>query len=102
MTAIIPRRLFDDPLDDKPLRPMINNSEPRPTDMVDANASITVEFNERLKAMARKQGKTAKQLIGELLMDTRPVLDKWEAKQEATRLRERFGENWMQLFQQVE
>lgn len=101
MTAIVPRRLFDDFVDDQPIRPISGSPDPQSTGMVRACGSIPVEFNERLKAMARKQGKTAEQLIGELLMELRPVLDQWEAKQEAMRLRERFGDQWMDLLQKV-
>ncbi|MEB3354693.1 MAG: hypothetical protein VKM34_10760 [Cyanobacteriota bacterium] len=98
MTAIVPRRLFDD-FEDDAMQPQPNTmeSEPQSSGMVRACARIPVEFNERLKAMARGQGKTAEQLIGELLMELRPVLDQWEAKQEAARLRERFGPNFLNL-----
>lgn len=102
MTAIVPRRLFDDVLTEaeQPQTPS-KEAELRANGLIRANGIIPIEFNERLKAMARKQGKNADQLIGELLLELRPVLDQWEAKQEAARLRERFGDNWMQLLQQA-
>lgn len=101
MSAIVPRRLFDDKFNDQSQQPQLNDSEPKTCGLVRATGSIPVEYNERLKAMARKQGKTADQLIGELLLQMQPMLDHWEAQQEAIRLRERFGDNWMQLLQEA-
>jgi hypothetical protein len=102
MIAIIPRREFEEDLVDVgSLQAPSKEANQWNGDMVRATGSIPVEYNERLKAMARKQGKTADQLIGELLLEMRPVLDQWEARQEAVRLRERFGPDWMQLLQEV-
>lgn len=102
MTAIVPRRLFDDALAEvKQSQTPSKEAELKANGLIRASGIIPIEYNDRLKAMARKQGKNADQLIGELLLELRPMLDQWEAKQEANRLRERFGDNWMQLLQQV-
>lgn len=103
MTAIVPRRLFEDaPAEVHQLQAASKDAELKASGLIRASGIIPIEYNERLKAMARKQGKNADQLIGELLLELRPVLDQWEARQEAARLRERFGDNWMQLLQQAE
>lgn len=101
-TTIVSQRLFSDIDDDQPAQPPTKESDLKANGLVRASGIIPIEFNERLKAMARKQGKTADQLIGELLMELCPVMDQWEAKQEAVRLRERFGDNWIQLLQHAE
>lgn len=85
MTAIVPRRLFEEDS----------------TEWVRAGGSVPAALNDRFKAMARLQGKTADQFIGELLMSLAPQLDHMEAKQEAERLRDRFGDNWLQILNQV-
>lgn len=85
MTQIVPRRLFED----------------EPVEWVRANGSVPAALNDRFKSMARSQGKTADQFIGELLMSLAPQLDQMEAKQEAERLRNRFGDNWLQILNQV-
>lgn len=101
-TTIVSEQLFDDaPGGAQQLQTPSKEVEPKANGLVRASGVIPIEYNERLKAMARKQGKTADQLIGELLMELRPVLDQWEAKQEAMRLRERFGDQWMDLLQRV-
>ena len=61
-----------------------------------------MQLNERFKAMARRQNKTAHDFIGEMLMQLAPVLDRMEAQIEAERLRERFGDEWLNVLQQVE
>jgi len=85
MTAIVPRRLFEED----------------PIEWVRATGSIPTALNDRFKAMARLQSKTADQFIGELLMSLAPQLDLMEAKQEAERLQDRFGDNWLQILNQV-
>lgn len=100
MTAVIPRRQFDDDfIEVQASESLSREAESKEMGMIRTSGSIPVEYNERLKSMARKQGKTADQLIGELLLEMRPVLDQWEARQEAVRLRERFGPDWMQLLE---
>ena len=101
MTATIPRRLFDDSNEDYSVDIPSKEADLKANGMIRAHGIIPIEYNERLKAMARKQGKNTDQLIGELLIEMRPILNKWEVQQEAARLRERFGDNWMEVFQQV-
>jgi hypothetical protein len=101
MTSTVPRRLFDDFVDDQPMETYSKEADLKANGMIRANGIIPIEYNDRLKAMARKQGKNADQLIGELLLEMRPALDKWEAQQEAARLRDRFGDNWMEVLQQA-
>lgn len=102
MTSTVPRRLFDDMFDDQSQNPQSKESDLRANGLVRANGIIPIEYNERLKAMARKQGKNADRLIGELLLEMQSKLDAWEAQQEVVRLRERFGDNWLNLLQQAE
>ena len=103
MTATsIPRRLFDEEPDDfTPSLQLTKEADLRAHGLIRASNIIPIEYNERLKSMARKQGKNADQLMGELLMEMRPRLDQWEASQEAERLRERFGDQWLEILQSV-
>jgi predicted DNA-binding protein len=70
--------------------------------MIRAHGIIPIELNERLKAMARKQGRNADQLIGELLEKSAADVDRWEAEQEVIRLRERFGAKWIDVLRQAD
>lgn len=98
MTAIVPRRMFDEAIEiNEQPQSYSKDVDIKECGLIRASGIIPIEYNERLKVMARKQGKNADQLIGELLLEMRPALDQWEAKQEAARLRDRFGDNWMQL-----
>ena len=85
-----------DPPSPFPTTPM-NTSQ-----LIRTHASIPMQLNERFKAMARRQNKTAHDFIGEMLMQLAPVLDRMEAQIEAERLRERFGDEWLNVLQQVE
>ena len=87
MTAIVPRRLFDDAEEPKYVR---------------AAGSIPEQLNERFKAMARRHDKTAETFIGEMLMRIEPVLDQMEARIETERLRRQFGDNWLSILQQAD
>jgi predicted DNA-binding protein len=101
MTAIIPRRLFDDMPDDQTQHPPTKEAELKANGMIRSSLVIPIEHNERLKAMARKLGKNTDQLIGEMHMQfVAPNVDRWEAQQEVARLRERFGDDWLSLLQQ--
>lgn len=102
MTTTIPRRLFDDMPDDQTQQPPSKEAELKANGMIRSSLVIPIEHNERLKAMARKLGKNTDQLIGEMHMQyVAPNVEQWEAKQEAARLRERFGEDWLQLLMQA-
>ena len=87
MTAIVPRRMFDDAEDPKFVR---------------AHGSIPEHLNERFKSMARRQDKTAELFIGEMLMRLEPVMDQMEARFETERLRKQFGDNWLSILQRAD
>lgn len=70
--------------------------------LVRSSNIIPIELNERFKAMARKQGRNADQFIGELLQKCAIELDRLEAEQEVQRLRERFGDAWLDVLRQAE
>ena len=70
--------------------------------LIRVSGVIEITLNERLKALARKQGRTADQLIGELITRSAGEVDRLEAEQEAARLRERFGDRWLDLLKQIE
>jgi predicted DNA-binding protein len=70
--------------------------------LIRVHGIIAVDLNERLKAMARKQGRNADQLIGELLEKSAADVDRWEAEQEVIRLRERFGAKWIDVLRQAD
>jgi hypothetical protein len=70
--------------------------------MVRSSGIIPIELNERFKAMARKQGRNADQFIGELLQKCSLELDRLEAEQEVQRLRERFGDGWLDVLRQAD
>lgn len=73
-----------------------------PADYASARAGIPKELNDRLKAAARRQGKTALIYIGEVLMNCTAELDRIEAQEEAAKLKERFGANWIELLKQAD
>ena len=62
---------------------------------------IPIELNERLKGVARRHGRNADDLIGQLVKRAAAQLEEyeaeWEAELEAARLRERFGDNWLEI-----
>ena len=69
--------------------------------LVRAHGLIDIALNDRLKALARKRKCRADQFIGELITRFAGELDRLEAEQEAARLRERFGDQWLELLQQT-
>lgn len=98
-TAIVPRRLFDegvDPDDDRYLTSG-DATELKANGMIRVHGVIPIRLNERLKSMARAQNRTADLLIGELIQKTAKEVDRWEAEQYVSQLRERFGDNWMEI-----
>lgn len=76
--------------------------EELPPGYASARAGIPKELNERLKAAARRQGKTALMYIGEVLMTCAAELDRQEAAEEAKRLKDRFGADWMKILSSAE
>lgn len=97
MTAIVPRRLFDDADDDQIQSPS-KEQDLKANGMIRSSLIIPIDHNERLKSMARKIGKNTDVLIGEMhIQFVAPMVDQWEATQEAIRLRERFGVKWLEI-----
>lgn len=102
MTAIVPRRLFDDFDGDELVQLPSREQDLKSSGLIRSSLIIPIDLNERLKLMARKLGKNTDQLIGEMHVQfVAPMVDQWEAKQEAIRLRERFGENWLEILTQT-
>ena len=69
--------------------------------MVRCHGLITHELNERIKAWARAQGRTADTVAGELLMKSAAQLDRLEAEETVKRLKERYGSDWLSILQAV-
>lgn len=102
MTSTVPRRLFDDMAEEYPPEILTKEFDLKAKGLIRSSLIIPIEQNERLKAMARKHGKNTDQLIGELHMEfVASKVDEWEARQEAARLRKRFGDNWLKLLQEA-
>lgn len=94
-SAIVPRRIFDE--EDQP-----SSLDLRDQGLIRVHGTIPIALNERLKAMARSQGKHASQLIGELIQKSTAEVDKYEAKQAKLQLQQQFGPNWLQMLQEVD
>jgi predicted DNA-binding protein len=94
-SAIVPRRIFDE--EDQP-----SSLDLRDQGLIRVHGTIPIALNERLKAMARSQGKHASQLIGELIQKSAAEVDKYEAKQAKLQLQQQFGPNWLQMLQEVD
>jgi len=63
---------------------------------------ISIDLNNRLKEMARKQGRNVCELIGEMIARSASEVERWEAEQEVARLRERFGNDWMEVLKRAQ
>lgn len=100
MTAIVPRRFFDD-FEDEQEASANSAAELRAQGLIRVHGTITIKLNDRLKALARKQGIHATDFIGQLITKSADELDRIEAQLEAERLRERFGDDWIEILQQV-
>ena len=94
-SAIVPLRIFDE--EDQP-----SSLDLRDQGLIRVHGTIPIALNERLKAMARSQGKHASQLIGELIQKSAAEVDKYEAKQAKLQLQQQFGPNWLQMLQEVD
>lgn len=68
--------------------------------LIQAKGLISIELNDRLKAVARQQGKTADVFIGELITRSADLVERFELEQEAARLREKLGDDWFQRLEQ--
>lgn len=97
MTTAIPRRLFDDPGDNQQEEANRKTIELREQGLIRVHGVITIELNDRIKAAARREGIHADQLIGQLITKSQADVDRIEAQHEAIRLRQRFGEQWIDV-----
>lgn len=94
-SAIIPCRIFDE--DDQP-----STSDLKAQGLIRVHGTIPIALNERLKSMARSQGKHASQLIGEMIQKSAAEVDRYEAKQAKLQLQQQFGPNWLQMLQEAD
>lgn len=102
MTAIVPRRNFDDfehELDAASGGNAHVAAELRAQGKIRVHATISIELNERLKATARRQGIYATDFIGQLITRSADELVRIDARLEAQRLQEYFGDQWLQILQ---
>jgi hypothetical protein len=97
-SAIIPCRIFDD--DDQPSTS--DHAMLKDQGLIRVHGTIPIALNERLKAMARSQGKHASQLIGEMIHQSAAEVGRYEAKQAKLQLQQQFGPNWLQMLQEVD
>ena len=70
--------------------------------LIRVHGQIPIVLNERLKAMARAQGRNADELIGDLIQQCTADVDRWEAEQEVQRLRDRFGDAWLEVLKNAD
>lgn len=101
MTSTIPRRFFDETdqmqIDDNSGR----SAELREQGLIRVHGIISIELNSRIKAAARRQGMHADQFMGQLITNAAAEVEKVEAQQEVARLRERFGDDWINILKQA-
>lgn len=101
MTSTISRRLFEDL---EPVQPSTSKDTAtlREQGMIRVQGIIPTALNERIKTAARRQGMHADQLVGKFIISGAADLEKVEAQEEVARLRERFGDDWLNVLQGVE
>jgi hypothetical protein len=99
MTSTVPRRMFDELMPSPADQPSKSAAALRDEGMIRVHGTISIELNEKIKMTARRQGKHADQLIGELISRSAAEVDKMEAQMEAARLRARFGDDWLNVLQ---
>jgi predicted DNA-binding protein len=91
-----------DPLWPETSQPLSESTESlRQQGLIRAHGIIPISLNERLKVIARQQGRTADMLIGELIIRSADEVERLELEQEASRLRERLGDDWLQKLSRV-
>lgn len=74
----------------------------RDSGLIRTHGLIPIAYNERIKALARQQGRTADVLIGELIVRSADEVERLELEQEAAKLRERLGDNWLERLASAE
>lgn len=94
-SEIVPCRIFED--DDQS-----SSSDLKAKGLIRVHGTIPITLNDRLKAMARSQGKHASLLIGELIQKSAAEVDKYEAKQAKLQLKQQLGPNWLEILQEVD
>lgn len=104
--AIVRRRLFDDePYEDsnsgKSRRTSKTAEELRELGLIRASCIISIKLNESLKKMAGWQGKNTDDLIGEIVSECSDKVMHWEASLVVESLRERYGDEWLELLKTV-
>lgn len=88
---------------DEAIPPQSDSSEAlRQRGLIRASGIIPIKLNERIKAMARKQGRNADQLIGELIESASHIVDQHDATEHAAHLKELLGPNWLQILQEAD
>lgn len=91
------------PSDQEPTAPRPDSSESlRQQGLIRVHGKISIKFNERIKAMAREQGRNADQLIGELIEASAHIVDQYDAAKHATKLKELLGSNWLQILRSAD
>ena len=101
-SAIVARRLFDE--DDQPDRSALptDTASLKMMGLIRVQGIIPIGLNDRLKSMARSKGRNTDVVIGELIQSATADIDKWEAQQIAQKLRQQFGDQWLEILQSVE
>lgn len=101
-SAIVARRLFDE--DDHPDRSALptDTASLKMMGLIRVQGIIPIGLNDRLKSMARSKGRNTDVVIGELIQSATADIDKWEAQQIAQKLRQQFGDQWLEILQSVE
>lgn len=100
--ATVARRLFDDEAVPERNDLSGDTASLKTAGLIRSHGIIPIELNERLKQMARAQGRNADWLIGELIQSATADIEKWEAQQAAAHLRQQFGDRWLEILGSVE
>ena len=70
--------------------------------LVRANIVVPIDHNERQKKLARKVGRKTDEFMGEHYMKLFKASQNEEALPEAKRLRDQFGDDWLEILRQAE
>lgn len=83
-------------------RTLPNDSQKlRQMGLIRTQAIIPLELNEDIKSMARIQNMNADILAGEIIQSAARELTKSKARLAANRMREQFGESWLEILSEV-
>ena len=78
-----------------------DSQELRKLGLIRVQGVIPVSLNNRIKAEARRSNRKADAVVGDYIQMGAQDMQQAEIREEESRLRERFGDNWMDVFQQV-